>query len=118
LSPDERIVPLDLRADLQAVAAKHGLKSLPIVEYISEFAGYSSPGCSITERRRHNAQSGLAALLLQKIEALRTELDGLAAAAGAVTGGSAVPDDLLREMHEAAVAREESPDALKMRIAA
>ena len=54
VSPAEHTIPAELRADLHALAAKHGLSTLPALEYVAEFVGYSSPGCPIAERRRLN----------------------------------------------------------------
>jgi hypothetical protein len=56
VSPAEQTIPADLRTDLKALAAKHGLSTLPALEYVAEFVGYSYPGCPIAERRRLNQQ--------------------------------------------------------------
>jgi hypothetical protein len=56
VSPAEHTIPAELRADLQALVAKHGLSTLPALEYAAEYVGYSYPGCSLAERRRLNQQ--------------------------------------------------------------
>lgn len=53
----DRVLPDSLRADLQAVAAKHGLSSLPAIEYLREWIGFTWPDCSIAARRRQNQQN-------------------------------------------------------------
>jgi hypothetical protein len=53
----DRTLPDGLRADLQTLAAKHGLSSIPALEYLAEHTkGFSYPGCPMAERRRQNQQ--------------------------------------------------------------
>ena len=57
----DRTLPDGLRTDLQAVAEKHGLSSIPALEFLARFGGYSHPGCPLAERRRLNQlQQGIA----------------------------------------------------------
>lgn len=57
VAPAIHVIPDGLRADLQAVADKHGLSTLPALEYLAEFAGgWSYPDCRIAARRRLNQQ--------------------------------------------------------------
>jgi hypothetical protein len=57
VSPAEHTLPHELRADLQALVAKHGLSTLPALEYAAAYVGYSNPGCPIAERRRLNQKA-------------------------------------------------------------
>lgn len=52
VAPDIRILPPALRADLLELASKHGLETLPCVEFIAAFSGFSLPGTPLTARRR------------------------------------------------------------------
>lgn len=48
-------LPADLRADLEAVAKKHGRDALPCLEFIAACIGHRQPGSHLNPRQRRAA---------------------------------------------------------------
>lgn len=62
VAPSASALPPALRADLQALADKHGLETLPTLEFVAEWTnGWSYPGCPLAQRRQRNRETRLAA---------------------------------------------------------
>jgi hypothetical protein len=53
--PKSATLPAQLRADLEAVAAKHGLDALPHPELVSACIGFRHPGSHVDARQRRTA---------------------------------------------------------------